>query len=72
MTQKNKEPNKMMTVAVLKQLLITLGREVEDDFDVWLSSDEEGNEFLPMSQNPKLCLAIDKETKRIILFPLHR
>ena len=72
MTQKNKEQNKMMTVADLKQLLIALSREVEDDFVVWLSSDEEGNEFLPMFENPKLCLAIDKDEKRIIFFPSHR
>jgi len=72
MTQKNKEQNKMMTVASLKQLLIALSREVEDDFVVWLSSDEEGNEFLPMFKNPKLCLAIDKDEKRIIFFPSHR
>jgi len=72
MTQKNKEQNKMMTVASLKQLLIALSREVEDDFVVWLSSDEEGNEFLPMFENPKLCLAIDKDEKRIIFFPSHR
>ena len=72
MTQKNKEQNKMMTVAGLKQLLIALSKEVEDDFDVWLSSDEEGNEFLPMLENTEFCLAIDKDEKRIIFFPSHR
>jgi hypothetical protein len=72
MTQKNKEQNKTMTVAGLKQLLIAFSKEVEDDFEVWLSSDEEGNEFLPMSQNPKLCLMLDTDEKRIILFPQHR
>jgi len=59
---------KIMTAASLKKLL----NEIGDDYQVWLSSDEEGNEFLPMSQNPELCLVIDKEIKRIILFPLHR
>ena len=72
MTQKNKEQNKTMTVAGLKQLLIALGKEVETDFEVWLSSDEEGNEFLPMFENPRLCLVIDKEAKRIIFYPSHR
>ena len=72
MTQKNKEQNKMMTVAGLRQLLIALSKEVEDDFDVWLSSDEEGNEFLPMFENPQSCIAIDKNEKRIIFFPSHR
>lgn len=72
MAQKNKEQNKMMTVASLKQLLIALSKEVEDNFEVWLSSDEEGNEFLPMFESPELCLAIDKHAKRIIFFPSHR
>ncbi|MFA6424719.1 MAG: hypothetical protein WCW64_00870 [Phycisphaerae bacterium] len=72
MTQKNKEQNKTMTVVGLKQLLIALGKEVETDFEVWLSSDEEGNEFLPMFENPELCLAIDKDAKRVIFYPSHR
>jgi hypothetical protein len=62
----------VMNVAELRKLLTELKNEVADDYQVWMSSDEEGNEFLPMSQNPELCLAIDKDTKRIILFPLHR
>jgi hypothetical protein len=61
-----------MNVAELRNLLSELKNEVADDYQVWMSSDEEGNEFLPMSQNPELCLAIDKDAKRIILFPLHR
>ena len=60
-----------MTVASLKKLLNEFGNEIEDDFQVWLSSDEEGNEYLPMFENPELCLAIDKETKKIIFFPSH-
>ena len=62
----------VMNITELRKLLSELKNEVADDYQVWVSSDEEGNEFLPMSQNPELCLAIDKETKRIILFPLHR
>ena len=62
----------VMNVAELRKLLTELKSEVADDYQVWMSSDEEGNEFLPMSQNPELCLAIDKDAKRIILFPLHR
>ena len=62
----------VMNVAALKRLLNDIGNEVGDDYQVWLSSDEEGNEFLPMFENPELCLAIDKEAKRIILFPSHR
>ena len=61
----------IMNVAELKKLLSEVSNEIGDDYQVWLSSDEEGNEFLPMSENPKLCLAIDKEVKQIIFFPLH-
>ena len=58
----------VMTVALLKKLL----NELSDDYHVWLSSDEEGNEYLPMFENPELCLAIDKKAKRIIFYPSHR
>ncbi len=61
----------IMTVASLKKLLVKYGNEITDDFQVWLSSDEEGNAFLPMFENPELSLAIDPEQKRIILFPSH-
>ena len=62
----------IMTVASLKKLLNEIKNELSDDYHVWLSSDEEGNEYLPMFENPELCLAIDKQAKRIIFFPSHR
>ena len=62
----------VMTIASLKKLLDEFGNEIADDFQVWLSSDEEGNEYLPMFENPELCLAIDKEEKRIVFYPSHR
>jgi hypothetical protein len=62
----------IMTVASLKKLLDEFGNEIADDFQVWLSSDEEGNEYLPMFENPELCLAIDKGAKRIVFYPSHR
>jgi len=62
----------IMTVTSLKKLLDKFGNEIADDFQVWLSSDEEGNQFLPVFDNPRLCLAIESEEKRIILFPSHR
>ena len=61
----------IMNVAALKKLLSEIGSEVSDDYQVWLSSDEEGNQFLPMYENPQLCLGIEKEEKKIILFPSH-
>jgi len=62
----------IMTVASLRKLLDELSSELSGDYHIWLSSDEEGNEFLPMSQHLECCLSIDQEAKRIILFPLHR
>ena len=62
----------VMNIAELKKLLSEIGNEVGDDYQVWLSSDEEGNEFLPMFEEPELCLAIDKEAKRIVFYPSHR
>jgi hypothetical protein len=61
----------IMTVASLKKLLEKIENEIEDDFQVWLSSDEEGNEFLPVYDNPQLCLGIDKDEKKVIFFPAH-
>ena len=72
MSPKNIEQNHIMKVADLQQVLSKLTKEVSDDFEIWLSCDEEGNEFLPMLKNPKFSLAIDKDTKRIIFFPSHR
>ena len=62
----------IMTIADLKQLLAELAKELGNDFEVWLSSDEEGNEFLPMLKDTKLCLAIEKDERKIIFYPSHR
>ena len=62
----------IMNVVALKKLLNKIGDEVGDDFEVWLSSDEEGNEFLPMLQDTRFSLSIDKTAKRVIFFPSHR
>ena len=62
----------IMTAALLKKLLDEVKNEIADDFQIWLSSDEEGNEYLPMLQNPEFSMSIDKDTKKIIFFPSHR
>ena len=62
----------VMNIAKLKKLLNEIGNEISDDYQVWMSSGEEGNEFLPMLENTEFCLAIDKDEKRIIFFPSHR
>jgi hypothetical protein len=62
-----------MTVARLKQLLTELAKckEIEDDFEIWLSCDEEGNVFLPMFEKTEFSLAVETDVKRIIFFPSH-
>lgn len=67
-----KEINKAMTVVHLQQVLAVLAKEVGSDFEVWLSCDEEGNEFLPMLKNEQFSLGVDKEQKRVVFYPSHR
>ena len=62
---------KIMTVASMRHFLHDLGNELLDQYQVWLSSDEEGNEFLPMLANPELSVSLDLENKRMILYPSH-
>ena len=62
--------SKTMTAVSLVDALAESG--VQDDFEIWLSSDEEGNEFLPMQANPELSLTIDGDRKRVVFFPSHR
>ena len=69
---KEKEVNKAMTVVYLQQVLAVLAKEVGNDFEVWLSSDEEGNEILPMMKNQQFSLGVDKEQKRVVFYPSHR
>jgi len=61
-----------MTLRDLRQLLARLSKEFDGDYQIWLSSDEEGNEFLPMLRNTEFSLAVDKETKKIIFYPSHK
>ena len=69
---KEKEINKAMTVVHLQQVLAVLAKEVGNDFEIWISSDEEGNEILPMLENQQFSLGVDKEQKRVIFYPAHR
>ena len=62
----------IMKLGTLKLLLSKLESEIGGDSEVWLSCDEEGNEFLPMSANPNLSVAYDNSAKIVVLFPMHR
>jgi hypothetical protein len=66
----NRQSN--MTLGDLRLILTNIANEETADSEVWLSCDEEGNEFLPMSANEELSIGIDRNPTRIILFPSHR
>ena len=72
MSENNNDNNKAMTIVHLQQVLAVLAKEVGSDFEIWLSSDEEGNEILPMLKNQQFSLGIDKEQKRVVFYPAHR
>ena len=58
-----------MKLGALRFVISKLVSKIGEDSEVWLSSDEEGNEFLPMSSNPNLSVAYDKCAKKVIFFP---
>jgi hypothetical protein len=62
---------KNMKLGSLRLIISKLISEVGEESEVWLSSDEEGNDFLPMSANIDLSIAYDEGTKRVIFFPIH-
>jgi len=70
MPEESEHNTSIMTAVSLLDALAESG--AQDDFEIWLSSDEEGNEFLPMPANPELSLGIDAGRKRVVLFPSHR
>ena len=61
-----------MKLGNLRGILSEIANEIGDDFEVWLSCDEEGNEFLPMPANEELSIGIDRDIMRIVFFPSHR
>jgi hypothetical protein len=65
-----KNKAKVMTVGALKKFLAKF--KIQNDFEIWLSSDEEGNEILPMPANSKWCIATDRGAKKVTFFPSHR
>ena len=70
MPNESEHNTNIMTAVNLLDALAESG--VQDDFEIWLSSDEEGNEILQMPANPNCSLAIDNEGKRVVFFPSHR
>ena len=58
-----------MAIAALQKLLNHLEQKYSGDYQIWLWSDEEGNQILPMLAAPKLIVGSDKEEKRIVFYP---
>lgn len=63
--------NSNMNLGDLSKILREISKETGNNWEVWLSCDEEGNEFLPMSANEEDSIGVDTVMKRIILFPCH-
>lgn len=69
--ERAQEESEVMQMSEVRQTIMTVGRfreilanfNIQDDFELWLSSDEEGNEFLPMLANPQCSLAIEEDQK---------
>jgi len=69
----SQEPEHNTNIMTALSLLDTLAESgVRDDFEVWLSSDKEGNVILPVLADPECSLAIEGDAKKVILFPSHR
>lgn len=60
---------KPFTVRELMQFLYTLYKQakIQGDFEVWLSSDEEGNSFSPLLDRPEINIGI--EGRKIVFYP---
>ena len=61
----------IITLAQFKKIIFELDGTIFDDYQIWLSRDEEGNEYLPMLNSIDLSIGIDKVQKKIVLFPSH-
>ena len=67
----NENSKNVMMVPYLIKILQAVSKETNDDYQIWLSSDEEGNHFSPMHKTMQNSIAIDAESKRVIFFPQH-
>jgi hypothetical protein len=59
----------VMTIASFKKIISELGGKSLDNYQIWLSKDEEGNEFLPLLNKIDLSIGIDNNQQKIVLFP---
>jgi hypothetical protein len=59
----------IMTIASFKKLISKLGGKSIDNYQIWLSNDEEGNLFQPMLDRIDLSIGLNEDKQRIVLFP---
>ena len=67
----DKKLSSVMTVSHLKTILQTIAANTRDDYEIWLSSYEEGIYFNPMNKDINVSVCIDKGSKAIIFLPSH-
>ena len=60
-----------MKVSNLHGILAAILHKTKEDYQIWLSNDEEGNEITPMHRSMQISICIDDEGKRVIFFPQH-
>lgn len=62
---------KVLRVKELVTLLRTLLKQgtIHANFEVWLSSDEEGNSFSPLLDNPEVSMGVERN--KLIFYPAH-
>ncbi|MDH4203132.1 MAG: hypothetical protein OEV87_09575 [Phycisphaerae bacterium] len=60
--------DEVMDVKTLRAILSEIHNKVEN-YEIWLSKDEEGNEFQRMCRNTEISLVIDNKHNRLIFFP---
>ena len=60
---------KTLTVLSFVKLLHDLKKQgiIQDNFEIWISQDEEGNSFSPLVDESEISVGV--EGKRIILYP---
>lgn len=65
------DTDEIMKVSKLDTILRAILLKTKDDYQIWLSSDEEGNQIRPMHSNMEFSVCVDNDSKRVILFPQH-
>lgn len=60
--------DEVMDVKTLKAILSEVHKKL-GNCEIWLSNDEEGNDFQRMFKNTEISLVVDNKHNRLIFFP---